>query len=81
MSEAEKTYFYQLGRKIIDQRKPVLIGVTVLTLIFASFALRLHLETRFDELLPQNHPFIKVHSQYASTFGGANTLMLMLEVK
>ncbi len=81
MSEAEKTYFYQLGQKIIDQRKPILLGVTALTLIFASFALRLHLETRFDELLPQNHPFIKVHSQYASTFGGANTLMLMLEVK
>lgn len=81
MSEAEKTYLYHLGRKIIEQRRPILIGVTVLTLIFASFALRLHLETRFDELLPQNHPFIKVHNQYATTFGGANTLMLMLEVK
>lgn len=81
MSEAEKGYLYQLGRRLIDQRKPVLIGITIVTLIFAVFASQLHLETRFDELLPQQHPFIKMHSQYAPTFGGANTLMLMLEVK
>jgi len=81
MSEAEKGYLYQLGRRLIDQRKPVLIGISVVTLLFAGFASQLRLETRFDELLPQKHPFIKVHSQYAPTFGGANTLMLMLEVK
>src|SRR5215204_4742945 len=81
MSEAEKGYLYQLGRRLIDQRRPVLIGISIVTLIFALFAVQLRLETRFDELLPQKHPFIKVHSQYAPTFGGANTLMLMLEVK
>ena len=81
MSEAEKGYLYQLGRQLIDQRKPVLIGIIAVTMIFAVFASQLHLETRFDELLPQKHPFIQMHSQYAKTFGGANTLMLMVEVK
>ena len=81
MSTADRSYLYHVGERLIAHRKPVLLGVTVATLIFAVFALRLDLVSRFDELLPQNHPFIQVHNQYAPTFGGANTIMLMLEVK
>src|SRR5262245_44132139 len=81
MSTEDRGYLYHLGEKLIEQRKPVLIGVTVATLIFAAFALRLDLVSRFDEQLPQNHPFIQMHRQYAPTFGSANTIMLMLEVK
>jgi hypothetical protein len=81
MSQADKGYLYHLGEKLIEKRKLVLISVTVVTLIFAAFALRLTMVTRFDELLPQNHPFIQVHNQYAPMFGGANTITIMLEVK
>ena len=81
MSEADKGSLYNLGRKIIDKRTPILIAVSIITLIFAIFALRLDMVTRFDELLPQNHPFVKVHNQYAPMFGGANTVRIMLEVK
>jgi predicted RND superfamily exporter protein len=81
MSAADRSHLYHLGERLIAQRKPVLLGVTVATLIFAVFAMRLELVSRFDELLPQHHPFIQVHNQYAPTFGGANTIMLMLEVK
>src|SRR5215510_8877875 len=81
MSMEDRGYLYHLGEKLIEQRKPVLIAVTVATLIFAVFALRLDMVTRFDELLPQNHPFIQVHNQYSGTFGGANTITIMLEVK
>ncbi|MBI3300879.1 MAG: transporter, partial [Deltaproteobacteria bacterium] len=81
MTAADRGYLYHLGEQLIARRKPVLLGVTVVTLIFAAFALRLNLVSRFDEQLPQNHPFIQVYSQYAPTFGSANTIMLMLEVK
>lgn len=81
MSVEDRGQLYRLGEKIIEKRKPILIGVTAITLIFAAFALRLHMVTRFDELLPQNHPFVQVHGQYAQTFGGANTIMIMVEVK
>lgn len=81
MSTEDRGYLYHLGEKLIEQRRPVLIAVTVVTLIFAIFALRLQLVSRFDEQLPQNHPFIQMHGQYAPTFGSANTIMLMLEVK
>jgi predicted RND superfamily exporter protein len=81
MSTEDRGYLYHLGEKLIERRQPVLIAVTVVTLIFAVFALRLNMVTRFDELLPQNHPFIQVHNQYSQTFGGANTITIMLEVK
>ena len=81
MSEADKGYLYSLGKKIIEKRTTILIAVSIVTLIFAIFALRLDMVTRFDELLPQSHPFVKVHNQYAPMFGGANMIRIMVEVK
>ncbi len=81
MSTTDRTYLYHLGEQLIAHRKLVLLGVTIVTLIFAAFASRLELVSRFDEQLPQNHPFIKLHTEYAPTFGGANTIMIMVEVK
>src|SRR5215471_9053420 len=81
MSTNDRNSLYQLGRQLIEKRTTVLLVITVITFVFASFALRLDMVTRFDELLPQNHPFIQVHNQYAPTFGGANTISIMLEVK
>ncbi len=81
MSMNEQNSLYRLGEQLIEKRTTVLLAVAVITLVFASFALRLDMVTRFDELLPQNHPFIQVHNQYAPIFGGANTVSIMLEVK
>lgn len=81
MSTQERPYLYHLGEQLIRHRQLVVIAVTIVTLIFAAFAARLQLISRFDEQLPQNHPFIKVHTEYAPTFGGANTIMIMLEVQ
>ena len=81
MSETEQSYLYRVGEKLIERRKIVLIGVTVVTLIFAAFAVQLNLVTRFDETLPQNHEFIQTHNEYSATVGGANMLQIMLEVK
>ena len=81
MSETEQSYLYRVGEKLIERRKIVLIGVTVVTLIFAAFAVQLNLVTRFDDTLPQKHEFIQTHNEYSATVGGANMLQIMLEVK
>ncbi len=81
MSAEARESLYSLGEQLIAHRKLVLLSVMVTTLLFAIAAVRLRLVTRFDELLPQNHEFIQTHNQYASTFGGANTITLMIEVK
>ena len=81
MENGDRHYLYTVGEQIIAWRKSILFFVFVLTAAMAYFALRLELVTRFDEQLPQNHPFIEVHNEYAPTFGGANTIMLMLTVE
>ena len=70
-----------LGRTLIRWRVAALAIVAVLTAFFAMHAARLELLSRFDELLPATHPFIAVHRQFAKTFGGANTVLIMVRVK
>jgi hypothetical protein len=43
--------------------------------------MQLRLLSRFDELLPTNHPYVAVHRQFAKTFGGANTILIMVRVR
>jgi predicted RND superfamily exporter protein len=78
---ADKRVFYWLGEKLIDYRLPVTILVIIVTAYFGWQASQLRLVTSFGDLLPQTHPFIKVHNKYAPTFGGANNIQLMLEVR
>ncbi|MGH7899320.1 MAG: efflux RND transporter permease subunit [Candidatus Binatia bacterium] len=71
----------RLGYGLIRRRVPILVAVSLATAFFAFHALQLRLLTRFDELLPATHPFIAVHRQFAGTFGGANTVLVMLRVR
>ena len=70
-----------LGRTLIRWRVAVLTVVAVTTAFFGYHALQLQLLSRFDELLPANHPFIAVHRQFAKSFGGANTVLIMVRVR
>lgn len=77
----EKRLLYWLGERLIRYRMPVSAAVLLLTSFFAYHAWQLQLVTSFGELLPQSHPYIKIHNRFAHTFGGANNIMVMLEVK
>lgn len=70
-----------LGRGLIRARVIVLVVVAAATAFFAWHAVQLRMLSRFDELLPKTHPFIQVHRENAETFGGANTVLLMIEVQ
>ncbi len=80
-SSEQKRLLYWLGERLIDYRLPVAIGACLVTAFFAYCALQLQLVTSFGELLPQTHPYIKIHNRFAHTFGGANNIMIMVEVK
>jgi len=80
-SEQDKRALYWLGERLIDYRHPVMIVVLVVTAYFAYLCSQLTLETSFGDLLPQSHPFVQIHNKYAGTFGGANNIQLMVEVK
>src|SRR5712691_11369721 len=77
----EKRALYWLGERLIDYRHPVMIVVLIITGYFAYLSSQLKLETSFGDLLPQSHPFVQIHNKYAPTFGGANNIQLMVEVR
>lgn len=79
--EYDKQALYWLGERLIDYRHPVSIIVLIVTGLFAYWSFQLRLETSFGALLPQSHPFVKVHNEYAPTFGGANNIQIMIEAK
>src|SRR5262244_3230316 len=58
-----------------------MIIVVIVTAYFAYWSFQLQLATSFGDLLPQSHPFVQIHNKYAGTFGGANNIQLMVEVK
>src|SRR5262245_13989108 len=80
-SEQDKRALYWLGERLIDHRHPIMVIVLAVTALFAYWAFQLRLETSFGDLLPQPHPFVQIHNKYAGTFGGANNVQLMVEVK
>jgi hypothetical protein len=82
--ETTEKPLYWLGRKLIEKRVPVMIGVFIVTAFFGYHTYQLFragFVTSFGDLLPQSHEFMKIHNKYAGTFGGANNVMVMVEVK
>jgi len=39
------------------------------------------IESYFPDLLPQDHPYIKINEKYKETFGGSNMITIMMEAK
>jgi len=76
----DKKLLYWIGDKLIDYRHPVSIVVLAVTGLFAYWSMQLQLVTSFGELLPQSHPYIEIHNKYAKDFGGANNIVMMVEV-
>jgi hypothetical protein len=70
-----------LGELLIRYRYYVVAVVGAITVFFASHTAQLQMVTSFGDLLPQTHPYIRIHNRYSGTFGGANNVMIMLEVK
>ena len=75
-----KRALYWLGDQLIEHRHVITLIVLAITALFAYWTSLLRLETAFNELLPQTHPFVETHNKYAATFGGANNVTAMLQV-
>ncbi len=59
----------------------VVTAVAVVTLVLGVFALHLSLEFHYEDLLPQQHPFIQVHNRYHLNFSEANVLTVMVAAR
>ena len=70
-----------LAEFIVRRRLPILLVIAGLTLFFGYHASRVEMYTVFSDLLPKNHPYIDVHNEFRKIFGGANLILLSVEVK
>lgn len=71
----------RLAEWIVRRRLPILLAISLITLFFGYYAFKIEMYTAFSDLLPQNHPYIKVHNESRRVFGGANIILLSVEVK
>lgn len=65
----------------IRHRVWVVAVIAAVTVLMALLAARIEIKTVFDDLLPGNHPYIKVHEKFKQSFGGSNLVSIMLEVE
>jgi len=75
------TLMKKLADFVIKRRLLVLIVTALITCYFGYAMRKLTISTNFNELLPQDHPYIKIHNDFRQTFGGANFLVIMVSVK
>ncbi|HJV84997.1 MAG TPA: MMPL family transporter [Noviherbaspirillum sp.] len=66
---------------IFRNPKIVLSMVLIVTILFGLALPRLRIFTDFADLLPQNHAYIKVYNRLKENFGGANMIVMAVEVE
>ena len=66
---------------LLRYRGIITLGIAVVTIFFATRLHNLKISTDFRDLLPQGHMYIKVHNEFSKLFGGANFLVILVEVK
>ena len=69
------------ARFIVRQRAAILALLALVTVFFLYECSLLTVKTDFNNLLPQKHPFIKVHNMIRGIFGGANQVLIMVQVR
>ena len=74
------TLFPRLGDFLFNRRNIILSVVFATTAWFAWHIPLVKMVSDFADLLPQEHPYIKLHNQIRDTFGGANIIVLAVEV-
>ena len=79
MSEPQG-FFPRFGNLLFDHRKLVLLIVMLITAWFAWHIPAVRMLSDFADLLPQQHPYIKLHNSIRDTFGGANIITMAVEV-
>ena len=71
-----------LGEIFYRYHKIILIIMCICSVVFIyGVTKRLSVEVILEEMIPPQHPFIKLYKQYVEQYGGSNTVMVALKVK
>jgi len=71
----------KIDRWIFAWPKTILFLVFLATAFFAFQLPAVRMASDFADLLPQDHPYIQLHNEIRDTFGGANTVIVAVEVE
>ena len=73
--------FHNIELSIFRNPKTILGAIALLTLFFAAQIPSLRMYSDFADLLPQSHPYIQLHNEIKDNFGGANVIIVGIEVE
>ncbi len=65
---------------IFHHPKRFLLAIILLTTFFALQIPALKMYSDFADLLPQSHPYIQLHNEIKDNFGGANIIIVAVEI-
>lgn len=66
---------------LMQRRRLLLVLCLAVTVALGVSATRLRLDPGFNKMIPLQHPYMQVFTKYASTFSGANTVLVSLRWK
>ena len=72
---------FNIGKSILRFRAPIGMVLALVTLFMIYASSRVQVGTRFVEFFPSYHSYVQLNGKYARSFGGAETLAIMLRVK
>src|SRR6202158_566274 len=72
---------FNIGKTILRFRAPIGILLATITLFMVYASSKVQVGTRFVDFFPSYHPYIQLNSKYTRSFGGAETLAIMVRVK
>ncbi|MBE9396611.1 MMPL family transporter, partial [Pontibacterium sp. N1Y112] len=74
-------FLHNLDESVFRHPKSILGIILAITLFFAYQIPSVKMYSDFADLLPQSHPYIELHNEIKSSFGGANVIIVGVEVE
>ena len=75
-----KSTLRKFDQFIFSHPRKILALIFLITIFFATQIPAVRMVSDFADLLPQEHPYIQLHNQIRDTFGGANNIIVSVEV-
>ena len=81
MAESQNTLGQRLANWLLDNRVFTILLIVVPTLALAWSLPTIEVYSRFADLLPAKHDYIKNYNRMKATFGGANVVTMSVQVE
>ena len=76
------TWLDRLSRMVSNKRLVILVALLVVAAVFTYGATKIKGEVILQDMLPADHPFLKLNNRFAEVFGsGGSTIAIALRVK